>query len=54
MLFSLCSYNRNPSESGTIKQDLNNKKHDKNKHTNKRGRIELNKAGYNPQKTPKK
>ena len=49
-LFSLCSYNRNPSESGTIKQDLNNKKHDKNKHTNKRGRIELNKAGYNPQK----
>ena len=43
-------YNINVAESGTIKQDLNNKKHDKNKHTNKRGRIELNKAGYNPQK----
>lgn len=28
----LCSYNMNPAESGTIKQDLDNKKHGKNKH----------------------
>lgn len=53
-LLPLRSYNMNPAESGTIKQDLNNKKHDKNKHTNKRGRIELNKAGYNPQKDTQK
>ena len=35
-------YNINMAESGTIKQDLNNKKHNKNKQTSRDGLVNHN------------